>query len=64
MAFVWDLEGERRGTFKAGGEGGDAWEREGVVPVREPSGSGSQLEQVGKQEGSRGRGQTKSWGPD
>lgn len=40
-------------------------EREGVVPVREPSGSGSQLEQVGKQEGSRGRGQTKIMGgPD
>ena len=34
-------------------------EREGVVPVRESSGSGSRLEQVGKQEGSRGGGQTK-----
>ena len=34
-------------------------EREGVVPVRESSGSGSRLAQVGKQEGSRGGGQTK-----
>lgn len=38
-------------------------EQEGVVPVKESSGSGSRLEQVGKQEGSRGGGgQTKVMG--